>query len=60
MLKILLKKGKGGKNKMVRKKVNTLVEARAIKKAYDDLNKKLGLRKRAKIKRTRDLKFLVN
>jgi len=40
-------------------KVKSLVEAIAIKQAIDNLNKKLGSRKRGKIKRTKDLKFEV-
>jgi len=44
---------------MARKKVRTLQEATAIKNAIDTLNKKLGKRTKAKIKRTRDMNFEV-
>ena len=44
---------------MVNKKVNTLQEAKAIQNAINTLNKKLGKRKKGKIKRTKDMKFLV-
>jgi len=45
--------------KKVVKKTNTWLEAMAIKKAADDLNKKLGKRDRAKVRRTRDMRFEV-
>ena len=44
---------------MVSKTIRTYQEAIAIKSAIDKLNKKLGKRTRAKIKRTRDMKFRV-
>ena len=43
----------------MKKKTKSLVEARAIKNALDNLTKKLGDRKKAKIRRTRDMKFEV-
>jgi len=44
---------------MTRKKVKSLQEAKVIKNAIDSLNNKLGKRTRAKIKRTKDMKFEV-
>ena len=44
---------------MARKKVRTFQEAMAIKSAITNLNKKLGIRRVGKIKRTRDMQFVV-
>jgi len=45
---------------MVTKKIfRTLVEAKAVKDEINKLNKKLGYKKRSKIRLTRNLKFEV-
>ena len=41
------------------KTTNTILEATAIKNAINNLNKKLGDRKRATIKRNRNMRFEI-
>jgi len=59
----LKEKGELKRNKMVKKKkmgeVRSLIEASAIKRELDKLNKKLGIRHKATIKRTPNLKYAI-